>query len=156
MDGYRSISISPDGLNLHVGGWDDNAVALFSRDTAIGAASFLGRLKPGEDDFFFGCAALSDGEPGWRKCISGPTQSICGSDITLYSGSENLRENDDWEKIVQVKSYKYLRTLARFHWPEVAQNAAMLVTMGQGLYTVILDGGVGDTGIELFEIYVTD
>ena len=57
---------------------------------------------------------------------------------------------------MQVKSYKYLRTLARFHWPEVAQNAAMLVTMGQGLNNVILDGGVGDTSIALFEIYDTD
>lgn len=52
LDGARSISISPDGLNLYVAGWDDNAVALFSRDTATGVASFLGRLKHGEDDIF--------------------------------------------------------------------------------------------------------
>jgi len=52
LDGARSICISPDGLNLYVAGWDDNAVALFSRDTATGAASFLGRLKHGEDDIF--------------------------------------------------------------------------------------------------------
>jgi len=52
LDGARSISISPDGLNLYVAGWDDNAVALFSRDSATGAASFLGRLKHGEDDIF--------------------------------------------------------------------------------------------------------
>jgi hypothetical protein len=60
------------------------------------------------------------------------------------------------EKIAQVKNYKYLRTLARFHWPQVAQNAVMPVTLGQGLHTVILDGGVGDTGMALFEIYVID
>ena len=32
----------------------------------------------------------------------------------------------------------------------------MLVSLEQGLYTVILDGGVSDTGIELFEINVID
>ena len=53
------------------------------------------------------------------------------------------------EKIAGVKNCKYLRTLARFHWPQVAQDTAMLVKLGQGLYIVILDGGAGDTGIEL-------
>ncbi len=52
LDGARSVSVSPDGLNLYVAGWDDNAVALFSRETATGVASFLGRLKHGEDDIF--------------------------------------------------------------------------------------------------------
>jgi hypothetical protein len=32
----------------------------------------------------------------------------------------------------------------------------MLVKLGQGLYTVTLDGGAGDTGIALFEIYAID
>lgn len=52
LDGARSISISPDGLNLYVAGWDDNALALFSRDTSTGVVGFLGRIKHGEDGIF--------------------------------------------------------------------------------------------------------
>jgi|GEM_PF-754093 len=52
LDGARSISISPDGTNLYVAGWDDNALALFSRDPVDGTVGFLGRLKHGEDDIY--------------------------------------------------------------------------------------------------------
>lgn len=52
LDGARSISISPDGLNLYVAGWDDNALALFSRNPVDGTVGFLGRLKHGEDSIY--------------------------------------------------------------------------------------------------------
>lgn len=52
LNGARSIAISPDGRNLYVAGWDDNALALFSRDLTSGAVSFLGRLKHGEDGIY--------------------------------------------------------------------------------------------------------
>lgn len=56
LAGARSISISPDGKNLYVAGWGDNALGVFSRNPVTGAASFLGRLKNGED----GVAGLSE------------------------------------------------------------------------------------------------
>ena len=71
--------------------------------------------------------------------------------LTLYPGSDFLAKNDDSGEDSTIKNYKHLRTLARFHWPQVAQNVAMLVSLRQGLYTVILDGGVGETCIALFE-----
>ena len=49
LDGARSIAISPDGVNLYVAGWDDDALALFSRDPSSGLVGFLGRVKNGED-----------------------------------------------------------------------------------------------------------
>lgn len=157
MDGTRSISISPDGLNLYVAGWDDNAVALFSRDTATGMGSFLGRLKSGEDDIFaLDATHFLAVSPDGENVYQGLPNPLANPMLTLYSGSEVLAENDDWGEDSTIKNYKHLRTLARFHWPQVAQNAAMLVTLGQGLYTVILDGGAGYTGIALFEIYVID
>ena len=52
LDGARSIAISPDGMNLYVACWADDALALFSRDPSTGAVSFLGRLKHGEDGIF--------------------------------------------------------------------------------------------------------
>jgi len=45
----RSVAISPDGKHLYVAGWKEDALAVFSRDSGTGAASFQGRYKQGED-----------------------------------------------------------------------------------------------------------
>jgi len=39
-------------MNLYVAGWDDDALALFSRSLITGAVSFLGRLKHGKDGVY--------------------------------------------------------------------------------------------------------
>lgn len=99
MDGTRSISIPPDGLNLYGAGWDDNAVTLLSRDTAPGVASFLGRLKPGEDDIFaLDVPHFLTVSPDEEKVYQGLPNPLANPMLTLYSGSEVIAENDDWGK----------------------------------------------------------
>ena len=36
-----SVAVSPDGNHVYVGGWADNAVAMFSRNTSTGALTYL-------------------------------------------------------------------------------------------------------------------
>jgi len=74
--------------------------------------------------------------------------------LTLFSGSEVVAENDNWDdEIASEKSSAFVDAGA---FPLVAgsKDAAMIVTLSQGLYTVVLDGASGETGIGLFEIYV--
>ena len=94
--------------------------------------------------------------PDGESIYQGAPNRFANPMLTLYPGSDFLAKNDDWGEDSTIKSYKHLRTLARFHWPQVAQNVAIFVSLGQGLYTVIPDGGLSDTGIALFEINVVD
>lgn len=41
LDGVRSLAISPDGKHLYAAGYEDDAVAVFSRDINSGALSYL-------------------------------------------------------------------------------------------------------------------
>jgi hypothetical protein len=76
--------------------------------------------------------------------------------LTLYSGSEVLAENDDWEEDRASEKLQVFADVGAFALASGSRDAALLVTLGQGLYTVILDGAAGETGIALFEIYVID
>ena len=48
LGGARSIAMAPDGKHMYVAGWNDDALAIFSRDAMTGAVSFQGRKKQGE------------------------------------------------------------------------------------------------------------
>ncbi|MCX5673192.1 MAG: beta-propeller fold lactonase family protein, partial [Planctomycetota bacterium] len=48
LEGARSVTLSPDGKHVYAAGAEDNAVAVFSRDTKTGQLSFQQVLKDGE------------------------------------------------------------------------------------------------------------
>jgi len=76
--------------------------------------------------------------------------------LTLYSGSDAIAENDDWGDSQVVEKTQAFADTGAFSLASGSRDAAMLVTLGQGLYTVVLDGAAGQTGIALFEIYVVE
>jgi DNA-binding beta-propeller fold protein YncE len=47
LDRALDVAVSPDGANVYVAAQDDNAVAVFSRDSATGALTFLEAEKDG-------------------------------------------------------------------------------------------------------------
>ena len=50
LDGARSVTVSPDGKNVYVASFGDNAVAIFSRDASDnGKLSFIQVLKDGQN-----------------------------------------------------------------------------------------------------------
>ncbi len=76
--------------------------------------------------------------------------------ISLYSGSNVIAENDDWEDERSIEKLDAFASVGAFTFENGSRDAAMLVSLGQGLYTVVLDGASGETGIGMFEIYVID
>ena len=48
IDGSYDMAISPDGLFLYVAAMNDDAIAIFSRDSGVGELTFVTRVKNGE------------------------------------------------------------------------------------------------------------
>jgi DNA-binding beta-propeller fold protein YncE len=47
LDGAISVTVSPDGKNIYAAGFNDNAVAVFSRNSTTGALTFVEIQKDG-------------------------------------------------------------------------------------------------------------
>ncbi len=47
LDGAAAVAVAPDGKHVYVASVDDDALAVFARDTGTGALTFLMRLKDG-------------------------------------------------------------------------------------------------------------
>lgn len=73
--------------------------------------------------------------------------------LTLYVGPTAIRTNDDWGGTTELKSV--FTTVGAFDFDaDTSADAALLVTLGAGLYTVHLSGVNNTTGVGLVEIYV--
>jgi hypothetical protein len=74
--------------------------------------------------------------------------------LALYSGSNILYENDDWNsgpnssRIVSVSG-----TVGAFSLPDNSKDSVLLVELEPGDYTAQLSGANGSTGIALIEVY---
>src|SRR5262245_10571889 len=64
LDGARGVAVSPDGLNLYVTGSIDDKMAVFRRDPATGALTFLAVYK--DDD-----GEIDGLNGGWAVTVSG-------------------------------------------------------------------------------------
>ena len=64
LNGATGLALSPDGSSLYVAGASDNALAVFARDAASGALTFVEEVKKGADGV--------DGLAGVRSVIVSP------------------------------------------------------------------------------------
>jgi uncharacterized protein YfaP (DUF2135 family) len=93
----------------------------------------------------------------------GPSLSIFGvgglladPSLTLYSGDRVITSNEDWSvnsaysaaTIAQISA-----TAGAFALPANSKDAALIVTLPSGPYTVQIAGANGGTGVALFEAY---
>ncbi len=125
--------------------------------------STRGYVGTGDSVMIGGFVILGDAEMnllirgvGQGLVAQGVDTPIADPFLSLYSGSEVIAENDDWEDDRAAEKAAAFTASGAFMLEEGSGDAAMLVTLGTGLYTVVLDGASGETGIGLFEIYVLD
>lgn len=74
--------------------------------------------------------------------------------LTLFQGGTALATNDDWE--ISRSSAAIAATAQRigaFALPPASLDAALLITLFPGTYTVVIAGADGGTGVALVEVY---
>jgi sugar lactone lactonase YvrE len=72
--------------------------------------------------------------------------------LTLYNGSVMIGNNDDWGGAAALKS-SFARVGAFVPDSETSKDAALLVTLDPGLYSVVVSGGSNQAGVVLVEVY---
>lgn len=78
--------------------------------------------------------------------------------LTLYSGQQQLYQNDDWSSDSTTAAAIEATSVAMNLFPLArgGKDAALLVTLQPGGYTAIVNGKNGSTGVDLIEVYEAD
>jgi hypothetical protein len=72
--------------------------------------------------------------------------------ITLFSGAQaNIGSNDNWGGTAELTAA--FAQVAAFALPPTSRDAALLVTLPTGQYTVRVSGVTGTTGVAIVEVY---
>jgi rhamnogalacturonan endolyase len=72
--------------------------------------------------------------------------------LQVFRGTDRLAENDDWEVNSRVSAVA-TSTLGAFALPAGSKDAALLLTLSPGAYTVQVDARTSAGGIALVELY---
>lgn len=73
--------------------------------------------------------------------------------VTLFRGNEKILENDNWESLrVYERSQSGLVCLP----PSNANESLISTYLDPGLYTAVVSGGSGESGIALLEMHIQD
>ena len=82
----------------------------------------------------------------------GVTSAMKDPQLALFQGSARIVQNDDWSGSDMLKSV--FKEVGTFGFPfDASKDAAMLVTLQPGPYTVQLTGTNEAMGVGLIEIY---
>ncbi len=75
--------------------------------------------------------------------------------LTVFSGDIQLFGNDDWGSEADAEETAAAAGLVgAFELPDGSKDAAMVVTLAPGAYTMVVDDAAGATGIALVEVYL--
>jgi 6-phosphogluconolactonase (cycloisomerase 2 family) len=90
LDGAQFVTISPDGKNVYVACYDDNAVAVFSRNTTSGEIDFVESEHEGTSctDWLGGAYSIAISPDGNHAYVA----SISDNAITAFSRSPSTGE----------------------------------------------------------------
>ncbi len=72
--------------------------------------------------------------------------------LALFQGDTKISENDNWGGDAELKS-AFTQTGASNFTADASKDAALLVTLQPGIYSVQLSGVGGTVGTGLLEIY---
>jgi hypothetical protein len=75
--------------------------------------------------------------------------------LTVFNGSNAILSNDDWgsDPIMADQTRTVAQSLFAFPLDEGSEDAAFVVTLNPGIYTVVASGANGGTGVALVEVY---
>ncbi len=87
----------------------------------------------------------------------GVTETLPDPVLTLYRGSVRIASNDDWEisRSAAALAEQAVR-LGAFPLAAESLDAALLITLAPGAYTVVVTGADGRSGVALVEVYDAD
>jgi hypothetical protein len=75
--------------------------------------------------------------------------------ITLVKDGQSLAANDDWAVGADVAELQSVFSdVGAFALPEASKDAALLATLPQGAFSIVVRGQGGTTGVALVEVYV--
>lgn len=74
--------------------------------------------------------------------------------FTVYSGEDPIISNDNWSDAPNAAEIQTVTaSIGAFEIPGGSKDAAALISLGPGVYTVQVSGVGGTTGVALVEIY---
>lgn len=163
-DAALALTLAPGGYTAHVTGKSSqNGVALvevYEADAGVGGVKLNNistrSLVGTGGDIQIGGFVIAEGP---RKVViraNGPaltalgvTGALADPKLTLYSGETILAQNDNWEPGMAT-SFARVGALG---WPAGSKDAALVLTLPAGPYTVHISGNAGATGVALLEVY---
>ncbi len=75
--------------------------------------------------------------------------------LAVFSGASEVARNDDWGTAPDASEVATRSAqMGAFALPPDSRDAALLLTLDPGEYTLHVDGGQGDAGVALLEIYL--
>lgn len=87
----------------------------------------------------------------------GIDSAIEGARVRLFQQSVLVKSNSSWSESEEASSIAQIAAqVGAFSLPTGSRDAALLVELQPGPYTVILDSAEGETGIGIVEIYEVD
>lgn len=130
--------------------------------TPVANVSLRGFAGAGDQVLVAGFVLAGDGPVTLLIRGAGPALASFGvagalSDpqVTLYRGSAVLAQNDNWSASADASTIAAAaQTVGAFSLPEGSRDAALLVTLEPGAYTVQGSGVAGATGEMMVELYV--
>ncbi len=69
--------------------------------------------------------------------------------LKVVSGSTEIFANDDWDPSLAAD----FKAAGAFAWPPGSKDAALLMSLAPGPYTVLVSGKAGGTGLAVAEVY---
>jgi hypothetical protein len=85
----------------------------------------------------------------------GVSDALSDPQMTLYKSAVTIDTNDNWSSATNAPAIAAAATQSGgFPLPSGSRDAAMLVNLSSGNYTVIASGVGGATGTALVELYV--
>jgi hypothetical protein len=75
--------------------------------------------------------------------------------MTVFRGAEAILTNDDWgsDPVMADQTRSVAEQVFAFPLNEGSEDAAFVVTLNPGIYTVVASGANNTTGVALVEVY---
>jgi hypothetical protein len=167
-DAAMLVTLVPGAYTVHVrGAAGSNAVGMFEAyEVGGGAGSRLvnlsTRLRIGTGERVAIPGLVVDGDTrrtflvravGPALAAYGVVECLANPRLTVMDGSAPVAANDDWGSPSSAAVATAAQALGAFPLPAGSRDAALLITLDPGIYTVITEGASAGEGVVLVEIY---